>query len=138
MARPQKNEVATKGLARAVTKLSKKHPGNANDISFWARSKYGLKISDVTIHKAFKGELDPTACSLEVLNVLRRYYAVDADALGDAAAERLRIADQMFGTPPEDGGSVTGESESACTRSPLGVPRLHLVVDERAAAGQAA
>lgn len=138
MARPQRNDVATKSLARAITKLSKKKPGNASDISFWARSRYGLKVSDVTIHKAFKGELDPTACTLEVLNVLRRFYAVDPDALGDAAAERLRIADQMFGPPPQDGGSVTGESESACTRWPQARSRLRVVVDERTATSQAA
>lgn len=110
MARPPKNELAARGLTKAVTRLSKKHPGNAADISFWVRSRYNLKVSDVTIHKAFKGELDPAACGLEVLRTLQRFYAVEPAALGPIAAERLRIADAMSGpdTTPDQGISPTG------------------------------
>lgn len=118
MARPRKNELATKDFARAVARLARKRPSSARSIERWAYAEHRLELSDVTIQKALSGQMDPTACAIEVLVVLAAFYDVEPKALGSYAGERLiahlSLARSIHG--PDDGGSTEAFPQSSCTR----------------------
>lgn len=111
MARPRRNEIASKELHKAVTKLARKRNPTAKpkDIELWAYAERGVRVSEESIRKAHLGEIDPTQCAVELLLVLRGFYDAGPGELGDTA-ERRMLAVAAFHTPSTPSGQESDAS----------------------------
>lgn len=105
MARPPRNDLATKDLASRVQRLARRRPSSAKDIELWAFAELGLRVGHESIRKALAGEIDPTQCNVELLMALAAYYEVEPAELGTHAERRLRpfLAFAARVSPPEGG-----------------------------------
>lgn len=106
MARPKRNDIASKELHKAVLRLMRQRhiKASAKDIELWAFANHGIKISDVTIQKVLNGEADPTAVALELLYVVRAFLDAGPGELGHHAQERLDVIDRLAQPPaPREG-----------------------------------
>lgn len=103
MAQTPRNPLAMQSLGRALTKLAKSKPGGPKDIELWAFANHGFRINEDTLRKAFKGQVDPGKCNVEVLVALMAWYACEPADLGEAAAKALAPLFSVVGGRPEQG-----------------------------------
>lgn len=115
MARPQRNEMATKQLASAVTRLHKHKPATAKDIELWSYANLGMRVSEESVRKALRGAIDPMQCSAELLLALAAFFGVSPDELGHIAAERVRPFLAYATNYGPDGGGDLRIAKSRCT-----------------------
>jgi len=107
MARPLRNDMAVKQLASAVARITKDHPTvTPKDIERWAWTNLDLAVSEESIRKALRGQIDPTQCAVELLMALAGYFGVNPSALGHIAEARLASILAYAGrqTPDDPGG----------------------------------
>lgn len=92
MAHPKRNDIATKEMHKALTKLRRRRPtATVQDIGFWAIAERGVRITEPTYRRVFDGETDPTSCDLELLLVLRDFFEATDEELGEHAKARLSV-----------------------------------------------
>lgn len=90
MPRPQRNDIATKQLHKAVKKLQRRNPdASTKDVERWVLVNHGLIVNPSTIRKAFDGNLDPLACGVEGLAAIELFFGAAPGELGEAAEARL-------------------------------------------------
>lgn len=64
---------------------------------------FGYDVSEETIRKAHRGEVDPTQCGVELLLALCAFYEAEPAELGAVAARRIETAQALteaFSGPP--------------------------------------
>lgn len=112
MARPGKDEIATRQFHKAVQALVKKRNIHAKpvDIMLWAfAERGGTRVSDESIRKAHVGEVDPNQCAIELLLVMRDFYKAGPGELGEVAQRRIDTV-MAYVTPPTPGGQESDAS----------------------------
>lgn len=93
MARTPKNHAAAQDLGEKLRELQAE-TGNdptPKDIELWIYEAFRTRVSTESIRKAHRGEVDPTACDMELLSGLAAYYDVDLEDLGRHAASRRTV-----------------------------------------------
>lgn len=68
---------------------------------------YGYDVSEETIRKAHRGEVDPSTCGVELLLGLCAFYGVEPATLGSVAERRITTAQALagaFSSPPSGPG----------------------------------
>jgi hypothetical protein len=88
MPRPKRNEAATTEFAKAIG--SAELEASAKDLELWAYKEHGVRVSDESLRKALLGQMDPTACAIEVLLILVGYFDLPDSRLGPVAGARLK------------------------------------------------
>lgn len=104
MARPPRNEIATKEFHKAITGLKKRRPPrSADEVRLWGYKEFDILVSDETIRRAFVGEVDPTQCQVELLFLLKAWFDADVTDLGTCAEQRMRAVLKFGGEDPGPG-----------------------------------
>lgn len=104
MARTPRNELAVKDFANAVAVITSTHPpATAKEIELWIYSNHNRHVSEESIRKALRGDIDPDGCNLELLVGIRAFFAVPAEQLGRFAANRIEANLAMAGATLPDG-----------------------------------
>lgn len=102
MARPPKNHEAAAALGERLTELHDQHDSpTPKAIELWIHGRYGTHVSDESIRKAHRGEIDPNACSMELLAGVAAYYGVALPDLTPAVAQRVLTLIEMAGLPAD-------------------------------------
>lgn len=111
MARPPRNDLAVKDFARSIKRVSKAKPtATPKAIELWAYKEHGVHVAPESIRKALAGQVDPTACSIELLTTLAAFYGVEPADLGVYAGRRIASVMSLVGaggTPPDQGRAST-------------------------------
>lgn len=101
MARPPRNEIATKEFHKALGGLKKRRPPrSADEVRLWGYKEFDILVSDETIRRAFVGEVDPTQCQVELLFLLKAWFEADITELGTYAEQRMRAVLKFGGEDP--------------------------------------
>lgn len=89
MARTAKNQEAAIELGERLRELNDT-AGNptSKDMELWIYEAFHTRVSTESIRKAHRGDVDPTACDLELITGLAAYYDVEVTELGPHAARR--------------------------------------------------
>ena len=97
MARPPKNHDAAAELGQRLQELHAKDENNPTpkDIELWIYEAFRARVATESIRKAHRGEVDPTACDMELLSGLAAYYDVDLADLGKYAASRRTVIQML-------------------------------------------
>lgn len=106
MARPQKNQVAQRQLATNIKRLERTKPDTTvRKIEKWGWT-HGLDVGNQSVRNALRGEIDPTACAVELLVLLSGYFEAPPAELGTYAEERINavMAIALPGTTGPEGG----------------------------------
>lgn len=107
---PPRNQLASTELGNRLSELQARHPDRpgATAIERWLLRHYDVEVSSTSIRKAHIGEVDPTACGVDLLAGLAAFYDVDPSALGRFAERRinsvLAMAGAATGGPNAPGG----------------------------------
>ena len=89
MARPPRNQLAIKDLAKHMKPLKRQKRATAKDLELHAFSTFGVRVNEESMRKALAGDIDPTACAVELLMALCSFYEVPPAELGHFAEQRL-------------------------------------------------
>lgn len=114
MARPRRDEIASKAMHKAFTAALRRRSASLRaasykDVERWAYGEHRAIVSTETIRKAHLGEIDPNACGIELLLVLRDFYELGPDDLGPVAKARITAIERLVsaGPAPTDEGFGT-------------------------------
>lgn len=89
MARSPKNHEAAAEFGQRLHALNvERDEPTSKDIELWIYDAFHTRVSQESIRKAHRGEVDPTACDLELITGLAAYYDVEVTDLGPHAARR--------------------------------------------------
>ena len=126
MAQTPRNALAAAELGRRLADLHEAHPDQPGwtAVQRWLLRRFDVEVSATSIRKAHLGEVDPTACDVDLLVGLAAFYAVPAEALGNFAGRRVAAVLAMAGAASGPGPDSPGEQAipaSTCTTS---TPRL--------------
>ena len=104
MARRPKNHDAAQDLGEKLQELHAKTGNNptSKDIELWIYEAFRTRVATESIRKAHRGEVDPTACDMELLSGLAAYYDVDLEDLGRHAASRRTVVKMLDPTARAD------------------------------------
>src|SRR5436190_20506350 len=97
MARPQKNQIAQRQLHTNLKRLQRTNPASVRDIERWGWL-HGLDVGNQSVRNALNGEIDPTACALELLLLLTGFYGVAPAELGSFTEQRINAVLQLVGS----------------------------------------
>lgn len=99
MAQTPRNELAAAELGRRLAELHQAHPDQPGwtAVQRWLLRRFDVEVSATSIRKAHLGEVDPTACDVDLLVGLAAFYSVPAEALGNFAGRRVAAVLAMAG-----------------------------------------
>lgn len=97
-----------------MTKLAIAKPASAKEIERWALVHHGFELSEDTIRKAHRGEVDPHKCNVQLLVALMAFYECGPADLGVAAERALLPLLSVLSGGPEGGGDLAS-ARSRCT-----------------------
>lgn len=118
MARPPKNHEAAAELGAALMTLHQQHgQPTPKEIELWINREFRVHVSDESIRKAHRGQVDPNTCALELLAGVAAYYGVAPIDLTPVASTRFLALVQMAGVEPEFTPRDLGFAMKRCTRA---------------------
>ncbi|HET7329140.1 MAG TPA: hypothetical protein VFJ14_17855 [Nocardioidaceae bacterium] len=97
------------------------------DIELWLFRDHNLRISEETIRKALRGDIDPTTCSVDLLVGLVAYFGVSPAGLGRFAEHRIATVLALASTTPDSDGPDSPSDQVESSTKWYATPELHLV-----------